>query len=148
MSLTRRILLAVVIVSVVASQVTAQLSIRKARQTITEQFALLKDQDAWLKNAARSLEQAGALLNACHCALPTAAPDTSASSIIHMPPSGKCPDGDSFYENGVFTEKDGSKQRACWNPKGDGSIDVLHPDEEFRGGFQIEMPGKGRKGKV
>jgi hypothetical protein len=71
----------------------------------------------------------------------TPAPDRP-NSITHMP-SGGCPPG-SRELKGIFREKNGSKISACFNPNGDGSIDVINPGEsvEFAIGIlpPVEIP--------
>jgi hypothetical protein len=55
------------------------------------------------------------------------------SSIIHVPPGG-CPPW-TLLQNGFF-ERNGVKADACYNPAGDGTIDVLYPGESF-----VHLPG-------
>jgi hypothetical protein len=98
-------------------------SLEKANQTMLAQNDALQDVDAALK--------------ACHCA-PLPNHKSGSSSIIHVPPNGKCPDGDTRLK-AVFIEPDGSKLDACKNPNGDGSVDVLMPGEGVEMHYDLDL---------
>jgi hypothetical protein len=60
------------------------------------------------------------------------------NSIFHKNPTAACPQGTELLP-GYFSEKDGSKLDACYDPHGDGSIDYLSPGES------CEIPFRFRK---
>lgn len=55
-------------------------------------------------------------------------PGFARSSVSHVSPEGHCPTGAKTIDK-AFTERDGTRQAACFDPGGDGSIDVLRAGE-------------------
>ena len=68
-----------------------------------------------------------------HPAAPEVIP---ANSIFHKPRAADCPRGTKLLP-GFFTETNSTKNDACQNPAGDGSIDYLNPGEGFRTSFEF-----------
>ena len=64
------------------------------------------------------------------------------NSVFHKPLNAGCPQGTRLIP-GYFTKEDGSKQDACHNPNGDGSIDYLNPGESFFVPIGIEVDDTG-----
>lgn len=62
----------------------------------------------------------------CGCASPDS---PTKFSMFHMPPGG-CPEGTTLAKD-FFTERDGSKESGCRNPKGNGELDMLKGGESF-----------------
>jgi hypothetical protein len=112
-------------------------NLRRDHKIMAEQTSALTLQQQTLKDQQQAVMELDEALKACHCApVPKQEP---ASSIIHVPSNGKCPAGD-MRRKAFFTEKDGSKQDACENPKGDGSIDVVMPGESFHMQYEFKLP--------
>lgn len=80
-------------------------------------------------------------------AKPPAAGSIPPNSIFHKPAGAPCPAGTKLLA-GYFTEKDGSTLDACYNPKGDGSIDYLNPGEGAVLDFSIPVEGGEEKGRT
>jgi hypothetical protein len=58
-----------------------------------------------------------------------AAPDViPPNGVFHKPLYADCPEGTKLLRR-YFEEKDGSRVDACFNPKGDNSMDYLNPGE-------------------
>lgn len=71
-------------------------------------------------------------------ASPPAAGVIPANSVFHKPIGVDCPAGTTFLP-AYFKERDGTPVDACWNPKGDGSIDYLNPGESCCFDFRVKV---------
>ena len=139
-----------IVVFLVAGNVFQQLTIYYYRSLFARYDGAVEQYHEQILKANQQLKETSDLLKACHCKiLPSEAKD-SASSIIHVPPNGQCPAGDTRRKD-FFDEKDGKHQDACENPKGDGSIDMFMPGEGMHITIEIPAPGrekpKGKDGK-
>ncbi len=134
----RRFLPLAIFACLAASSIFQQMTIHAQRTLLEHQDAVLKQVDAALKDAGRALESRALGAQQALEGRPRLV-DAPRYSISHAPKDGNCPAG-TEKRDGYFFERDGSQQAACYDAKGDGSIDELRPGEGMGMTIRIGPP--------